>query len=147
MTEHTSERPLLVQLLQDFADRLPGTIGVVLVSADGLLVASAKLDKEMADNLAAAVSGLASLSAGIFRSVPDMQGRVLQTVVEHERGALFITRADSFTTEQSHVADLMGVLVDQSADAATVGYEMGHWVGGLGDQLGTPARAATPSAQ
>ena len=76
-------------LLANFADRVPGVAHAIAVSADGLLLASSRdLPRDRADQLAAVASGLTSLTAGASRIFEG--GSVNQTVVEMERGFLFI---------------------------------------------------------
>ena len=55
-------------LLGNFATSTPGVAHAMVVSADGLPVAvSERLDRTMADQLAAIASGVASLSQGAAR--------------------------------------------------------------------------------
>jgi predicted regulator of Ras-like GTPase activity (Roadblock/LC7/MglB family) len=75
--------------LINFAKRTPGVAHALVVSADGLPIAvSQRLDRPMADQLATIASGVASLSQGAARSFDA--GTVKQTVVEMERGFLFV---------------------------------------------------------
>jgi hypothetical protein len=58
----------------------------MVVSADGLpLAVPERLDRPMADQLAAVASGVASLSQGAARYLEA--GLVIQTVVEMQRGS------------------------------------------------------------
>jgi uncharacterized protein len=73
-------------LLSNLAKRTPGVAHAMVVSADGLPIAvSERLDRTMADQLAAIASGVASLSQGAARSFDA--GLVKQTVVEMQRGS------------------------------------------------------------
>ena len=76
-------------LITNFVDNTPGVSHTVVVSADGLLLAMSEgFPRDRADQLAAVASGLTSLTAGASRIFEG--GSVNQTVVEMERGFLFI---------------------------------------------------------
>jgi len=76
-------------LIGNLAKRTPGVAHAMVVSADGLPIAvSERLDRPMADQLAAIASGVASLSQGAARSFDA--GLVKQTVVEMQRGFLLV---------------------------------------------------------
>ena len=76
-------------LITNFVDNTPGVSHTVVVSADGLLLAMSEgFPRDRADQLAAVASGLTSLTAGASRIFEG--GAVNQTVVEMERGFLFI---------------------------------------------------------
>ncbi len=77
-------------LVGNFVKNTPGVAPAMVVSADGLpLAVSERLERAKADQLAAIASGLASLSQGTARCF-DV-GLVKQTVVEMQRGLLFVT--------------------------------------------------------
>ena len=74
-------------LITDFTERVAGVAHAIVVSADGLLLtASATLPRDRADQLAAVASGLLSLTQGSAKCFEA--GRVIQTIVEMERGTL-----------------------------------------------------------
>ncbi|KAB7836258.1 roadblock/LC7 domain-containing protein, partial [Streptomyces mobaraensis] len=76
-------------LITSFVENTPGVSHTVVVSADGLLLAMSEgFPRDRADQLAAVASGLTSLTAGASRIFEG--GAVNQTVVEMERGFLFI---------------------------------------------------------
>ena len=76
-------------LITDFADRVPDVAHAIVVSADGLpLASSAGFPADRADQLAAIASGLSSLTQGAARVFEG--GAVAQTVVEMERGLMLI---------------------------------------------------------
>src|SRR5882757_5460091 len=102
-------------LVNDFADRVPGVAHAVVVSADGLLlVASEGLPRDRADQLAAVASGLTSLTQGAARCFEA--GNVVQTVIEMERGFLFLMSISD--------GSCLAVLAATSCDVGLVGYEM-----------------------
>jgi uncharacterized protein len=89
MPQLSAEARDLNWLIGNFAKRTPGIAHAMVVSADGLPVAvSERLDRAKADQLAAIASGVASLSQGAARYFDA--GTVKQTVVEMERGFLFV---------------------------------------------------------
>ena len=116
-------------LLANFADRVPGVAHAVAVSADGLLLASSRdLPRDRADQLAAVASGLTSLTQGAARCFEA--GNVVQTVIEMERGFLFLMSISD--------GSCLAVLAATSCDVGLVGYEMALLVERTGDVL-TPA--------
>lgn len=73
---------------------IPGALHAVLVSADGLLMASSKgVGRDHADTVAAAMSGVQSLSRsiGFFCDGSDLKWR--QTLVEFDGGWVFLISA------------------------------------------------------
>src|SRR6266536_4297656 len=89
MTQLSKEAQNLNWLVNNFVRNVPGVAHAIVVSSDGLLMAvSDRLDRARADQLSAVASGLASLTQGAAR-VFDA-GVVNQTIVEMERGFLFV---------------------------------------------------------
>jgi predicted regulator of Ras-like GTPase activity (Roadblock/LC7/MglB family) len=102
-------------LLGNFVKSVPGVRHTLVVSADGLLMAmSDELDRTQGDQLAAIVSGLASLTRGAARQLNA--GEVRQAVVEMDD--LFL-----FTTSISD-GSVLAVAADAACDVGMVGYEM-----------------------
>ena len=84
MPQLSDEARDLTWLIGNFEKQTPGVAHAMVVSADGLPVAvSDRLDRPMADQLAAIASGLASLTQGAA-SLLDC-GLLKQTVVEMDR--------------------------------------------------------------
>ncbi|MDI2132002.1 roadblock/LC7 domain-containing protein [Yinghuangia seranimata] len=120
-------------LLTDLVRRVPGTRHAVVLSQDGLVMShSETFDRDSAEQLAAASSGLASLARGIGRSFEG--GPVRQTLIEMEDAFLFLTAAG----RGAHMA----VLADQKADVGVVAFEMNTLVKRVGEYLGTTPRFA-----
>ena len=116
-------------LVTNFVDRVPGVAHAVVVSADGLLLVSSDgLPRDRADQLAAVASGLTSLTQGAARCFEA--GNVVQTVIEMERGFLFLMSISD--------GSCLAVLAATSCDVGLVGYEMALLVERTGDVL-TPA--------
>jgi predicted regulator of Ras-like GTPase activity (Roadblock/LC7/MglB family) len=116
-------------LITNFVDRVPGVAHTIVVSSDGLLLAvSEGFPRDRADQLAAVASGLTSLTQGASRVFEG--GTVTQTVVEMERGFLFIMSISD--------GSCLAVLASTACDIGLVGYEMALLVERAGEVL-TPA--------
>jgi predicted regulator of Ras-like GTPase activity (Roadblock/LC7/MglB family) len=116
-------------LITNFVDRVPGVAHTIVVSSDGLLLAvSDGFPRDRADQLAAVASGLTSLTQGASRVFEG--GTVTQTVVEMERGFLFIMSISD--------GSCLAVLASTACDIGLVGYEMALLVERAGEVL-TPA--------
>ena len=105
----------LAWLLDDLASRVEDFRRAVLLSRDGLLIAaSADLTREDAEHLSAVAAALQSLATGTGDRFDA--GGVRQTVIELERGLLFVTAAGE--------GSCLAALCPASADAGLVAYEM-----------------------
>jgi predicted regulator of Ras-like GTPase activity (Roadblock/LC7/MglB family) len=132
MMQLSKEAQNLNWLVTSFVKKVPGVIHTIVVSADGLLIAvSEDLDRATADQLAAVASGLSSLTQGAARYFGG--GRVNQTVVEMDKGFLFIMSVSD--------GSCLAVLSTLSCDIGLIGYEMALLVARAGDVL-TPALRA-----
>jgi predicted regulator of Ras-like GTPase activity (Roadblock/LC7/MglB family) len=119
-------------LVENFVRTTPGVAHAAVVSADGLLIAvSERLDRARADHLAAIASGLESLTEGGARLFAA--GTVNQTVVEMEKGFLFVMAVGD--------GSCLAVLAAPSCDAGVIGYEMTMMVTKVGDVLTPQLRA------
>jgi uncharacterized protein len=137
MTQLSKEAQNLNWLVNNFVRNVPGVAHAVVVSSDGLLMAvSDRLDRARADQLAAVASGLASLTQGAAR-VFDA-GVVNQTIVEMERGFLFVMSVSD--------GSVLSVLASPSCDIGLVGYEMALLVARTGDVLTPQLRAELQAA-
>jgi uncharacterized protein len=113
-------------LLTDFVRGVPGAAHAIVVSADGLLLASSEgLPRDRADQLSAVASGLLSLTFGAARCFEA--GAVNQTVVEMERGYLFLMSVSD--------GSCLSVLASPASDIGIVAYEMTLLVERFGQQL------------
>jgi uncharacterized protein len=113
-------------LITDFTERVAGVAHAIVVSADGLvLTASATLPRDRADQLAAVASGLLSLTQGSATCFEA--GRVVQTIVEMERGTLL----------QMGISDgsCLTVLAAPQCDMGLIAYEMTMLVERVGQML------------
>jgi uncharacterized protein len=120
-------------LLTEFSRTTAGVQSALLVSADGLKLAGCpSLDPEQSDQLAAASSGLVSLARGTATLLGA--GPVSQTILEMDRGYLFVTAI-------THGATL-AVHADRGCDMGSVGYEMTMLAARVGHVLNPQARAS-----
>jgi predicted regulator of Ras-like GTPase activity (Roadblock/LC7/MglB family) len=118
--------------LDAFVAETGGISNAIVVSSDGLAIAmSAGIERMHADQLAAIVAGLTSLTRGA--SDCFNAGRVHQVIVEMDAGYLFVTAV----SEGSSFA----VLASPTADLGEVAYQMSVVVGRLGRLLTPELRA------
>jgi predicted regulator of Ras-like GTPase activity (Roadblock/LC7/MglB family) len=120
-------------LVAKFATETPGVSHAILVSADGLPMASSEqLPPDRAEQMAAVASGMASLAFGAARLFQG--GGVLQSVIEMELGYLLLMSVG----DGSHLAALTGT----DSDIGQVGYEMAVLVDRVGRVIDAGARNA-----
>ncbi|MHC9292385.1 roadblock/LC7 domain-containing protein [Mycobacterium sp. LTG2003] len=125
-------RRTLDWLVSSFVRDVPGVSHAILVSADGLLMASnSHLPADRAEQLAAVTSGLASLSTGAARLFEA--GNVRQSIVEMDDGFLLLMGVGN----GSYLATLASV----SCDIGQVGYEMALLVDRVGKTVQATPRA------
>ncbi|MGL5857575.1 MAG: roadblock/LC7 domain-containing protein [Angustibacter sp.] len=141
MTTMSTEAANFSWLLDNFVKNVPGVQHTLVVSADGLLMAmSDGLDRTGGDQLAAIVSGMASLTKGAARQLRS--GDVRQSIVEMD--TLFL-----FTMSISD-GSVLSVVADATCDVGLIGYEMALLVSRteatLTPQLISEMRAQLPVA-
>jgi uncharacterized protein len=118
--------------VSNFVRGVPGVSHAILVSADGLLMASSShLPADRAEQLAAVTSGLASLSGGAARLFEA--GNVRQSMVEMDGGYLLLMGVGN----GSYLAALASI----SCDIGQVGYEMAVLVDRVGKTIQATPRA------
>lgn len=123
--------------VSNFVRDVPGASHAILVSADGLLMASnSHLPADRAEQLAAVASGLASLSTGAARLFEA--GNVRQSIVEMDDGFLLLMGVGN----GSYLATLTSI----SCDIGQVGYEMALLVDRVGKTIQATPRA-TPGTR
>ena len=143
MTHDTSAAPVartagddrdLDWVMSRFVDDVPDAAHAILVSADGLLMASStSIPGERAEQVAAVSSGLASLAVGAARLFEG--GSVMQTIVEMEMGFLMLMAVGDGSN--------LTVLTTEEADIGQVGYEMALLVDRVGRTVEAQARVGT----
>lgn len=118
--------------ITDFVHRVPDVAHAVVVSSDGLTLASSRaLPPERAEQVAAVASGLVSLTQGAARCFDA--GGVVQTVVEMDRGIVLLMSISD--------GSCLSVLASPSCDIGLIGYEMTLLVDRVGQLLTPELRA------
>ncbi|RAJ34612.1 putative regulator of Ras-like GTPase activity (Roadblock/LC7/MglB family) [Kitasatospora sp. SolWspMP-SS2h] len=113
-------------LLDELATRAARVRFTVMLSADGLPMGSSTgLGREDAEHLAAIASGFHSLAKGAGRHFEA--GEVRRTMVELERGYLFVAAAGQ--------GSCLAVFAEPDADLGLVAYEMARLVRRVGEHL------------
>jgi uncharacterized protein len=113
-------------LLDDLIERVANASHAVVLSADGLLIASSqRLSREDADHLCAVAAGFQSLARGAGRRFGG--GRVRQTIIEMDSAFLFVTAAGQ--------GACLAVLATPEAEVGLVAYEMAMLVTRVGRYL------------
>jgi predicted regulator of Ras-like GTPase activity (Roadblock/LC7/MglB family) len=128
----------LIWLLDDLVHRVAEAEHAVVLSADGLLMASSQgLDQDDAEHLSAVAAGIQSLAKGAGERFGG--GDVRQTIIEMRSGFLLVTVA-------GHGACLT-VLGSEDADVGLIAYEMAMLVHRVGEYLSSQSRTATAFPQ
>jgi predicted regulator of Ras-like GTPase activity (Roadblock/LC7/MglB family) len=133
-TSSTGDDRDLDWVMSRFVEEVPDAAHAILVSADGLLMASStSIPGERAEQVAAVSSGLASLAVGAARLFEG--GSVMQTIVEMEMGFLMLMSVGDGSN--------LTVLTTEEADIGQVGYEMALLVDRVGRTVEAQARVGT----
>jgi uncharacterized protein len=121
----------LAWLLDDLVERVAHAEKGIVLSNDGLLIASSKdLSREDAEHLAAAAAGFQSLARGTGRYIGG--GTVRQTIIELEKAYFFVTAAGK--------GACLAVQASADADVGLIAYEMARVVTSVGKYLATQMR-------
>ena len=124
-------------LLNNLVKKVPEVTYVIVLSSDGLLLAtSLGMDRMTADQLAAVASGFNSLARGAGRFFGG--GNVRQTIVEMEQGFLFVTAVGD--------GSCLAILSSPGADIGLIAYEMALLVTRVGEFLTPELRAQMQAA-
>jgi len=130
--QKTSSARDLAWLLDDLVDRVAHAERAIVLSADGLLIASSSaFTREDGDHLAAAAAGIQSLARGIGRNIG--RGSVRQTIVELDTAFLFVSAAGK--------GACLAVQASADADVGLITYEMAMLVTRMGQLLTSPTRS------
>ncbi|MEV0766783.1 roadblock/LC7 domain-containing protein [Nocardia salmonicida] len=118
-------------LLDELVEQLPGVRYAVVLSTDGMVLSRSRaLSQEQAEHfsaLASALQGLARSAGSHFDA-----GGVRQSVIELDRGLLFVTSAGDNAC--------LAVLTTEDANMGMVAYEMNQTVQRVGTFLATAPR-------
>ncbi|MFA1549371.1 roadblock/LC7 domain-containing protein [Actinomadura chokoriensis] len=132
MTQKTGSSSDLGWLLDDLVRRLPHTRTAVVLSADGLLMASSEgMTQDDGEHLAAVAAGIQSLAKGAGARFGG--GPVRQTIVEMASAFLLVTVAGK--------GACLAVLAEEDADVGLIAYEMAMLVTAMGHHLTSPSRS------
>lgn len=119
-------------LIDNFVDSTAGVTDALAVSSDGLLIAASKtLDRASAEQVAAIVTGLVSLSDGASRTF-GFDG-LQQVIVSMRGGFLFVSSISE--------GSALGAVATAACDIGSVGYQTSLLVERAGGML-TPALIA-----
>ncbi|MFI0405436.1 roadblock/LC7 domain-containing protein [Actinomadura sp. 3N508] len=136
MTQKTGSSSDLGWLLDDLVHRLPHARSAVVLSADGLLMASSEgVTQDDGEHLSAVAAGIQSLAKGAGTRFGG--GPVRQTIVEMQSAYLLVTVAGK--------GACLAVLAEEDADVGLTAYEMAMLVTAMGHHLTSPSR--TESAE
>lgn len=136
MTPHSTAAGELSWLLDDLVTRAEGTRHAIVLSTDGLLMASSsKLDRAAAEHLAAISSGLHSLAGGASQQFAA--GNIRQSIIEMDEAFLFVATAGD--------GACMALLAGSSCDVGLVAYEMNTVIRRVGQYLAAPPRPDMPT--
>jgi predicted regulator of Ras-like GTPase activity (Roadblock/LC7/MglB family) len=126
----------LTWLLDDLVARVKEAQHAVVLSADGLLMASSQgLGQEDAEHLSAVASGVQSLAKGASEWFGV--GPVRQTVIEMRDAYLLVTVAGQ--------GACLAVMGSEESDIGLIAYEMAMLVTRVGEFLSSPSRSAASS--
>jgi predicted regulator of Ras-like GTPase activity (Roadblock/LC7/MglB family) len=118
-------------LLNDLVGRLPHAQHAVVLSADGLLMASSSdLSQDDGEHLSAVAAGIQSLAKGAGARFGG--GPVRQTIIEMQSQFMLVSVAGK--------GACLAVLSDEDADVGLIAYEMAMLVTAMGHHLTTPSR-------
>jgi predicted regulator of Ras-like GTPase activity (Roadblock/LC7/MglB family) len=132
VTQKTGSSSDLGFLLDDLVHRLPHARNAVVLSADGLLMASsAGMTQDDGEHLSAVAAGIQSLAKGAGTRFGG--GPVRQTIVEMQSAFLLVTVAGK--------GACLAVLAGEEADVGLIAYEMAMLVTSMGHHLTSPSRA------
>jgi uncharacterized protein len=120
-------------LMTNFVQQVPDVQRAITVSTDGLRLASSDdLTIDLADQLSAVISGLASLTGGAARYLST--GSVRQTIVDMDGGIMLVMAVGDLA--------LVGVLAAAGCDLGQVGYETAMLVHRVAHALDPAVRTA-----
>ncbi|WP_285759452.1 roadblock/LC7 domain-containing protein [Nocardiopsis ansamitocini] len=136
MTSRSTAPGELSWLLDDLLTRAEGTHHAIVLSTDGLLMASSsQLDRSAAEHLSAIASGLHSLAGGASRQFGS--GNIRQSIIEMDKAFLFVAAAGE--------GACLAVIADSECDVGMVAYEMNMVIQRVGQYLTAPPRPDMPT--
>ncbi|MFF5705274.1 roadblock/LC7 domain-containing protein [Streptomyces sp. NPDC012794] len=134
MTTTASE--MIYGILDNNLSRIAGIEGAVLLSNDGIKLSAYLLDRDRAERIAAASSGIAATMKAISREIDG--GRVIRQLVEMDDRYLCVVGCGEGST--------LIVVTSRKARLGELGGEAVRTAQALGEWLGTPERTSPPTA-
>ena len=126
MTQTKSNGEQLGWLLDNLVSRVANVRQALLLSRDGLVVATSQnMSREEGDNLSALAAGVHSLARGVGRQVGGEEVR--QTIIEMDSAFMFVMAAGQGTC--------LAVLASADANLGVMSYEMAMLVRRMGVHL------------
>ncbi|MFJ5045583.1 roadblock/LC7 domain-containing protein [Streptomyces anulatus] len=126
------QREDMAWLLRQFVSDVPGVTHAVLLSRDGLRLLDSEVDKDWADELSAALSGVASIASNITGPTHEKRP-ARQVMIERDDCLLFVQSAGQSAAFGGHpsnnrglVETILAVIAATDADAGAAGFEMGR---------------------
>ncbi|MFJ9085896.1 roadblock/LC7 domain-containing protein [Streptomyces sp. NPDC102384] len=145
----SGQREDMAWLLRQFAIEVPGVTHAVLLSRDGLRLLDSEVDKDWADELSAALSGVASLASNITGPNHE-KSPARQVIIERDDCLFFVQSAGRSAAFDNHpgndrgvVDTVLAVIAAPDADVGTVGFEMGRLVQKFAPYMHIPVRGGT----
>nr|WP_260336160.1 roadblock/LC7 domain-containing protein [Streptomyces sp. EAS-AB2608] len=139
----------LAWLLRQFVADVPGALHAVLLSREGLRLLDSDVDKDWADELSAAISGMASIAANV--TGPTHQKKpAKQVMVERDDCLLLVQSAGGSAAFKNQPGAVRGVVdtilvvvTDPDADVGAAGFEMSRLVDKFAPYMEVPVRVAS----
>ena len=126
MTELSDSAKNFNWLIDDFVNSTAGVTDAIAVSSDGLLIAASKsLEREDAEQVAAIVTGLVSLSDGASRAF--VFAGLQQVIVSMYGGYMFVSSIS--------LGSALGVVATSGCDIGAIGYQTSLLVERAGELL------------
>ncbi|MFD4574994.1 roadblock/LC7 domain-containing protein [Streptomyces sp. NPDC058417] len=145
----SGQRDTMAWLLREFVSDVPGVTHAVLLSRDGLRLLDSNVDKDWADEVAAGLSGVASLASNI--TGPGHKKRpVRQVVIERDDCLVFVQSAGRSAAFDRHAGNqrgevdtILAVMTTTDADAGSVGFELARVISKFAEYMVIPVRVGT----
>ncbi|MBQ0865877.1 roadblock/LC7 domain-containing protein [Streptomyces smyrnaeus] len=129
----TTTNDMIYSVLDNNLSRIAGVQGAVLLSNDGIKLSSYELERDRAERIAAAASGIAATMKALSREVDG--GRVIRQLVEMDDSYLCIVGCGEGST--------LIVVTSRKARLGELGGEAVRTAQALGEWLSTPERSGT----
>ncbi|MEU5898771.1 roadblock/LC7 domain-containing protein [Streptomyces venezuelae] len=134
-------------LLKHFVAEVAGVTHAVLLSRDGLQLLDSEVDRDWADELSAALSGISAVAKNLT-GPSHLKRPASQVIIERDDCLIFVQSAGSSTAFNNHpgskVKDtILGVVATTEADAGSVGFEIGRLVQRFASYMQVPVRSRT----